>query len=533
MHPQLHSDLPAGAQPAGPGEPPATPAPADGGQLRQQPFGRGTLGRQLLLRVVLIVAGIAVLLCGASVLATQRVLMSNADNQLNAVVARQMHGGGGQPAANLLQPGQPVGTLYALYLNGRDETPDSGLLTTPQGDRIQRTTLPEAVTDRLEHFGTDRSHHTVLLPGLGRYRVAAYPAQVTTPSGQVISDAKLVVGISLADVDRVLTRVLAVAAFSFLLAVVGAVIAVQAVVKRSLRPLNRVASTAQQVSQLQLDRGEVALAMRVPDTDADPVSEVGRVGQALNHLLDNVDGALAARQASETKLKQFIADASHELRNPLASIRGYAELTRRGRDQLPSDTAYALGRVESEATRMSRLVEDLLLLARLDSGPNIEVGPVDPAELLINAVSDARAAGPDHHWVLDLDQHTLGAGSATVIGDRYRLHQAVVNLLANARTHTPPGTTVRVGLHLDGPDAVISVADDGPGIPPDIQGQVFERFTRADTSRARQGDGSSGSTGLGLAIVAAVAEAHHGSVRVQSVPGDTRFTLRLPLAAAG
>jgi two-component system OmpR family sensor kinase len=316
------------------------------------------------------------------------------------------------------------------------------------------------------------------------------------------------------------------------LAVVGAVAAVQAVVKRSLLPLNRVASTAQQVSQLQLDRGEVALAMRVPDTDADPSDLGDRVGQALNHLLDNVDGALAARQASETKLKQFIADASHELRNPLASIRGYAELTRRGRDQLPGDTAYALGRVESEATRMSRLVEDLLLLARLDSGPNIEVGPVDPAELLINAVSDARAAGPDHHWVLELDQRTAD-GSVTVTGDRYRLHQAVVNLLANARTHTPAGTMVRVGLQLDGPHAVITVADDGPGIPPEIQGQVFERFTRADTSRARAGDPSSGSTGLGLAIVAAVAEAHHGSVGVHSVPGDTRFVLRLPLADAG
>ncbi len=504
----------------------------DTGPVRQRPFARGTLGRQLLLRVVLIVAGIAVLLSSASVLAAQHVLMSNADRQLDAVIVRQMRGPSGQPADNLLQPGQPVGTLYALYVNGHDEPADSGVLRSDEGRGTERTALPDRITDRLATLATDRSHHTVGLTGLGRYRVAAYPAsyQVHTGSGEQTYSAKLVVGISIADVDRVLTTVAAVAVLSFLLAVIGAVIAVQAVVKRSLRPLNRVASTAQQVSRLQLDRGEVALAVRVPEADADPVSEVGRVGQALNHLLDNVDGALAVRQASETKLKQFIADASHELRNPLASIRGYAELTRRGRDQLPTDTAYALGRVESEANRMSRLVEDLLLLARLDSGPNIEVGPVDPAELLINAVSDARAAGPEHRWVLDLDQDSLSAGAVTVVGDRYRLHQAVVNLLANARTHTPAGTTVRVGLHLDGPDAVITVADNGPGIPVDIQGQVFERFTRADTSRARAGDGSSGSTGLGLAIVAAVAEAHHGSVSVHSTPGDTRFTLRLPLA---
>ena len=148
----------------------------------------------------------------------------------------------------------------------------------------------------------------------------------------------------------------------------GPVFAARAVVARSLRPLNRVAATAQQVSQLKLDRGEVALAVRVPPADADPASEVGRVGQAFNHMLNNVEEALAARQASETKVRQFVADASHELRNPLAAIRGYAELTRRSREQLPPDAAYAMSRVESEADRMSHLVEDLLLLARLDSG---------------------------------------------------------------------------------------------------------------------------------------------------------------------
>ena len=164
----------------------------------------------------------------------------------------------------------------------------------------------------------------------------------------------VVVGLPLNDVDRFLIELIGLEAILALLAVGGAVVAARVVVARSLRPLNRVAATAQQVSQLELDRGEVALAVRVPPADANPDSEVGRVGQAFNHMLNNVEDALAARQASETKVRQFVADASHELRNPLAAIRGYAELTRRGREELPADAAYAMSRVESEADRMSR-----------------------------------------------------------------------------------------------------------------------------------------------------------------------------------
>jgi two-component system OmpR family sensor kinase len=299
-------------------------------------------------------------------------------------------------------------------------------------------------------------------------------------------------------------------------------------VLRSLRPLNRVAATAQQVSQLPLDRGEVALAVRVPQSDADPTSEVGRVGQALNHMLNNVEDALEARQASEMKVRQFVADASHELRNPLAAIRGYAELTRRSRSEMPADAAYAMSRVESEAERMSRLVEDLLLLARLDSGPDIDVQPADLTEIVINAVSDARAAGPDHSWQLSLPDEPVLA-----LGDRHRLHQVVANLLANARTHTPAGTRVETAIDLQDGQAVIRVTDDGPGIPAAIQNRVFERFTRADTSRVRAEGATSGtSTGLGLAIVAAVVEAHQGRVTVSSVPGRTEFSVWLPRAEA-
>ncbi|HZA71425.1 MAG TPA: HAMP domain-containing sensor histidine kinase, partial [Propionibacteriaceae bacterium] len=241
-----------------------------------------------------------------------------------------------------------------------------------------------------------------------------------------------------------------------------------------------------------------------------------------------VEEALAARQASEVKVRQFVADASHELRNPLAAIRGYAELTRRSREELPDDAAYAMSRVESEADRMSHLVEDLLLLARLDSGPYLELQPVDLAEVVVNAVSDARAAGPDHVWRLSVPDEPVMA-----LADRHRLHQVVANLLANARTHTPPGTTVETGVSIGPGEAVLTVTDNGPGIPPDIQSRVFERFTRADVSRVRTpGAAAGGSTGLGLAIVAAVVEAHHGRVAVSSVPGQTRFTVTVPLASA-
>jgi len=302
----------------------------------------------------------------------------------------------------------------------------------------------------------------------------------------------------------------------------------RALVIRDLRPLNRVAAAAQQVSDLPLDRGEVALAVRVAPVDSDPTSEVGRVGQALNHMLNNVEDALAARQASEVKLRQFVADASHELRNPLAAIRGYAELTRRSREELPKDAAYAMSRVESEAERMSYLVEDLLLLARLDSGPDLDLGPVDLSELVVNAVSDARAAGPDHAWQLAVPSEPVVA-----LGDRHRLYQVVANLLANARTHTPAGTRVEAGIAVHDGQAVITVTDSGPGIPPEIRDHAFERFTRADVSRVRtEGAPAGGSTGLGLAIVSAVVDAHQGTVRVNSEPGRTEFVVTLPLFAA-
>ncbi|HEY5482783.1 MAG TPA: HAMP domain-containing sensor histidine kinase, partial [Propionibacteriaceae bacterium] len=235
--------------------------------------------------------------------------------------------------------------------------------------------------------------------------------------------------------------------------------------------------------------------------------------------LTNVESALAARQASETKVRQFVADASHELRNPLAAIRGYAELTRRGREDLPEDTQFAMGRIESESERMSRLVEDLLLLARLDNGPALQLSDVELTDLLANATADAQVAGPDHEWDVEVPEEPV-----LIRADRFRIHQVIANLLANARTHTPAGTHVTASLAIDGMYAVVKVADDGPGISPALLPKVFERFVRADVSRVRK---SGQSTGLGLAIVAAVVQAHGGTVNVTSRPGRTVFEVRL------
>jgi two-component system OmpR family sensor kinase len=236
-------------------------------------------------------------------------------------------------------------------------------------------------------------------------------------------------------------------------------------------------------------------------------------------MLDHVHGALHARQRSETRVRQFVADASHELRTPLASIRGYAELTRRGREQVGPDTRHALRRIESEAGRMTLLVEDLLLLARLDAGRPLQFQETDLVPLVIDTVSDARAAGRDHVWRLELPDEP-----APVSADAARLQQVLVNLLANARTHTPPGTTVTARVRAGGPWLCVDVEDDGPGIPPDLLPHVFERFARGDSARSR----ATGSTGLGLAIVQAVASAHGGAVTVDSVPGRTVFTVHLP-----
>ncbi|MDG9720611.1 HAMP domain-containing sensor histidine kinase [Streptomyces sp. DH24] len=355
----------------------------------------------------------------------------------------------------------------------------------------------------------DGAAHTVDLPGQGEYRVEYRTG----------SNGSFYAGLPTADTDSTVSTLVVVEVSVTAAGLVAAGIAGYVLVGVATRPLRRVAATATRVSELPLHSGEVNLDERVPESECDPHTEVGRVGAALNRMLDHVHGALHARQESETRVRQFVADASHELRTPLASIRGYAELTRRGRERIGPDTRHALSRVESEAGRMTLLVEDLLLLARLDAGRPLRFERTDLVPLVVDTVSDARAAGLDHVWRLDLPDEP-----ALVAADAGRLQQVLVNLLANARSHTPPGTTVTTRVRRRGHWLCVDVEDNGQGIPPELLPRVFERFARGDSARSR----ATGSTGLGLAIVQAVATAHGGAVSVDSVPGRTVFTLRLP-----
>jgi two-component system OmpR family sensor kinase len=248
---------------------------------------------------------------------------------------------------------------------------------------------------------------------------------------------------------------------------------------------------------------------------------VGRLARTLNAMLDRLQAAFEERRASEARLRRFVADASHELQTPLTSVRGYAELFRRGAARDPDDLDMAMARIEAEATRMGVLVDDLLTLARLDQGRELRREPVDLVPLARDLVHDARVVDPGRPIDLEAD------GSVVVAGDDPALRQVLGNLIANARVHTPPGTPVTVRVRARDAMAVVEVADRGPGLAPEHAERVFERFFRADPSRAR----ASGGTGLGLSIVAAVAEAHGGSAEVDSAPGrGATFRIVLPLA---
>ncbi|MDO5287792.1 MAG: HAMP domain-containing sensor histidine kinase [Actinomycetia bacterium] len=443
----------------------------------------------------------ALLVSAVSFVAVQQIADSRANAQLTELLARVSSTPG--PGRQRGLPGQTLGSVVLEVSDGRA----SARQLTKDGQKVLSDDDLASIVHQAPPPG---QRATVRVPGLGRYRFA------TT---QLNDGTRVMVGLPLRELDEQVSTMLKLEAVLAVVVVTAAIALTRLVVVRNLRPLHEVAGVAAEVSQRELDRGEVDLSLRVPERYAGPTSEVGRVGLALNTMLSNVESALAARQLSETKVRQLVADASHELRNPLAAIRGYAELTRRGRDQLPVDTQFAVARIESESERMSRLVEDLLLLARLDNRPDLTWAEVDLRELVLNAAADAQVAGPDHDWEVE-----VGEDPVLVPGDQFRLHQVVANLLANARTHTPPGTRVVAGLHRDQGFAVVTVTDNGPGIDPELQPKIFERFVRADASRVRkQGQ----STGLGLAIVAAVVQAHHGAVSVQSEPGRTVFEVRL------
>ncbi|WP_299087188.1 cell wall metabolism sensor histidine kinase WalK [uncultured Microbacterium sp.] len=377
----------------------------------------------------------------------------------------------------------------------------------------------QEILARIPHVGFD----TVDLPGLGENRVY---------SENVGDSFYVVIGMSAEEqvttIAKVLTSVALITAGG--LFALAAIIAL--VIRRSLKPLRSVADTAARVAAQPLDSGDVTITERVPASEADADDEIGRVGAALNTLLDHVDTSLTARQRNEERMRAFVADASHELRTPLAAIRGYSELSLRalsaagGEGATPAQieagaqhSQHGLERINAASLRMTTLVEDLLLLARLDEGKELVYGAVDLARVAVDSVADAQAAGMDHEWIIDVPEEPV-----IVAGDAVRLHQVVANLLANARVHTPAGTRVSASVQVEDGMAVMRVADNGPGIDPAVADELFERFARADSSRARQ----TGGTGLGLSIAKAIATAHHGTLSVKSEPGATVFEVRLP-----
>ena len=490
--------------------------------------------------------------------------------------------------AGLDAVGQSAGTLTLIASGARDGAQDapSAFSTVTAGyidDDGHYQGLTRAECQALLSLEATGRPVTVDIGSLGSYRVLVTKDAETGDT--VITGLSMKIDDALVRAQLLIEGAIAVAG-TLIVALAGSVM-----VRSSLAPLKRVACTAERVASQPLARGEVSIDERVPEADLASSLEVGQVGSALNTLLGHVEGALAARQRSETQVRQFVADASHELRTPLASIRGYTELiAREGADAaLPEEAVHALDRVHSESLRMTRLVEDLLLLARLDAGRELRRDEVDLVGILLDAVSDAHAAGPDHVWDLSLAVLDPPAGLSEdeledfepepplVQGDEARLRQVMVNLLANARVHTPAGSRVSVTLTRrpagdgppPGPDApeagadepagraqphragasepgaargpeelVITIADDGPGIAPEMRERMFERFARGDASRERR----TGSTGLGMSIALAIIQSHGGTLTVDSrqapegspegTPHGTTFTVTLPAADA-
>lgn len=493
-----------------------------------RPWRSWTLLRQLVVGVSAVVM-IAVATIGAMSVVTLRAsVLSILDNMLDASADgctysaakyRNTPGPDGElPAPGSMKPltnlvGQAPGNVVALIQDG--QIVDSAYFL----DGEARTAPPSAVAEIQRLTWTDPEPRSIELPELGWYRMVGRPGE---------GNEMFVVGVSRTPAWEAMVRETAIVSGMTVLALAITAVSTFLIVRFALGPLRRVASTAAEVATLPLDRDNHAITPRVPAGDTDPRTEVGLVGDTLNRLLENVERALSDVAASDRRMRQFITDASHELRTPLASIHGYAELTRQDSAALPEMTEYALARIESEARRMNSLVADLLLLARLDEGQDLQTTEIDLGELVVDAVNDAAVAAPTHQWLTDVPDRAVW-----VSGDPARLHQTLANLLTNARVHTPDGTTVTTALHTERADdgtgyVEMTVTDDGPGIDSDLLPHLFERFVRADKSRSSD----SGSFGLGLSIASSIVEAHGGAMTARSRAGSTTFSVRLPTIAA-
>lgn len=472
-----------------------------------------TLTARLVATTLVLVALASVGTGAATTFAMRSYLLDRLDRDVIGSLARAARPGLGGPVPGLgpaddvpgapgegpaFVRGQGVGTLTAVI--GPDGTAGGVILVARGRGMTSDASVQGEALHELATVTPDGNPHTVSLPGLGDYRVAVV----------TLGDSRLISGLPQARVDDAVASLIRWEIVLVVLALGAAGTIGVVLVRRQLEPLRHVAATAEEVSRLPLSSGEVDLTPRVEAPDA--YSEVGRVGVALNTMLAHIERSLEDRQRSEQQVRQFVADASHELRTPLATIRGYSTLATAHPDDLDT-LRTSLARVSAESERMSSLVEDLLLLARLDAGRELERASVDISRLVVEVVGDARLLSADHQWVLD-----VGDKPVEVIGDERSLRQVVTNLVANARLHTPAGTTVTVSVR----PGTLVVADDGPGF--DDADHALERFVRGDPSRLSVET----STGLGLSIVDAIVRAHGGSVTIDSSPGDTKVAVRLP-----
>jgi two-component system, OmpR family, sensor kinase len=457
------------------------------------------------LRVRLVLVSVALVACGllvaaiATRYALERFLVQRIDQQFIAAAdpLSRFLGSTESPPPNALQGLLPYKS-FAVVLPD-----DSGNYQyfVPSGGRP-----PEDLQDVAEEAPYGFS-------SAAGYRIKVVHVRAADPDSDLSPSARLVMAIPLSDVNSTLNRLAALELLVGLAVLAALAVLAYLLVRRELEPLRRIEDTAAAIAGGDLSR-------RVEE--ADPATEMGSLGRSLNEMLTQIEQAFDERSRSERRLRRFVADASHELRTPLTSVRGFAELFRRGASERPADLAVVMARIEAEAQRMSLLVDDLLTLAKLDQGRPLARDQVDIGGLVRELVDDHRMLHPQ--WPIELRAEPVGE----IEGDPARLQQALANLLANTRAHTPAGTAVLVTVRSAPGGVTIEVADRGPGIPPELLGQVFERFFRADPSRTR----ASGGSGLGLSIVASIVQAHGG--RVEAANGDEGgavFTVFLPTTA--
>ena len=442
-------------------------------------------------------------------------LINQADNQLNEVVQTSMLrlDRAGIDTANLNDDGDEYGFRPLRPLIAVPTTTAVTLLDI-SGNVVGQIGSEFANSINLNEFSKLTPEKVLSLKGLpftipgddGETDIRAIARPL--PSGE----GTVVISVALDSVDRTVAGLSGIFILISFIVLISIAIVARSLIKLTLKPLNQIEKTAAAIA-------EGDLSARLPEVNSR--TEVGRLTGSLNTMLSRIEESFAIRTESESKLRRFVADASHELRTPLTAIRGFAELHRQGAVVGEEKTKELISRIEKESIRMSSLVEDLLLLARLDQSRELTFDPVDINHLVKEAVASARAAGPDHEITISTVNDEV-----FVLGDSMRIHQAIANLLANARTHTPAGTKIVVDISQNELNTRISVSDTGPGLSESDQERAFERFFRADPSRVRvSGEGS----GLGLAIVDAVMKAHGGSVEVKSKLGEgATFTIIFP-----